>query len=473
MDSYSSVGAPRAPGQMSSGELSARLDRLPMSRFHYKLLFAGGLGYTFDAMDGAIVAFILPSVREEWGLSTGLTGILGSSLLIGFLVGALLAGTLGDKIGRKKIMVSALIIYCIASVVAAFSPNFWVLFVARVVAGIGTGAESAIIAPYLSEFVPSRFRGRYIGSLAAFFSFGYILAALLGYFIVSEFDHGWRYVQLITAVPILLVLWWRRGLPESPRFLHVHGRKAEAERVVESIEDSVRASTGKPLAPIPQSAPDPDVIVSAGNIVDNLKALFRGGLKKTTFTAWVYWFVAIFTFYGFFTWIPSLLVERGFDISKSFMFAILIYLAQTPGYFSAAWISELIERKWAIVLYLTGAAGAASGMAFADSATEIVVWGMLLSFFMNGNAALEYSYTSEIYPTMIRTTGLGVASAVGRIGGIIAPIAIGFSYGSVGFGGVFVMLLVLLVLGASVVAIFGQKTTGKSLEAIGQNTIKD
>jgi putative MFS transporter len=460
-----------ATPKLTSHLMAARLERLPVSRFHYKLLFAGGLGYTFDAMDGAIVAFILPSVTKEWGLSSGATGILGSSLLIGFLFGALGAGILGDKIGRRAVMVSALVIYAAASLVAAAAPNFAVLFIARVVAGMGTGAESAIIAPYLSEFVPSRVRGRYIGSLAGFFAFGYVFASLLGYFVVSDVPHGWRWVQVLTAVPILMLLWWRRSLPESPRFLHVHGRVDEAERVVAEIERQVSARVGPLPAPQPSSRVE-EVHVSSGRVADNLKALLSSGLRKTTITSWVYWFVAIFTYYGFFTWIPSLLVKQGFDISKSFLFSILIYLAQIPGYYSAAFVSERIERKWTIVIYLAGGAVGALGLAFSSTSTQILVWGIVLSFFMNGNAALEYSYTSEIYPTMIRTTGLGVASAVGRIGGITAPIVIGFSYSNVGFGGVFTMLLILLVLGAVVVAVFGQRTTGRSLETIGQETIK-
>jgi MFS transporter, putative metabolite:H+ symporter len=464
--------SPGTAGTLTSQLLAARLERLPIARFHYRLLFAGGFGYTFDAMDGAIVAFILPAVTKEWNLSSGATGILGSSLLIGFLFGALGAGILGDRIGRRKVMVSALVLYCAASLVSAAAPNFAVLFLARVVAGMGTGAESAIVAPYLSEFVPSRARGRYVGSIAGFFAFGYVFASVLGYFVVRDLPEGWRWVQVVTAVPILLLLWWRRVLPESPRFLQAHGRTAEAERVITAIEADVRASTGKPLPPVEPGDAVPDVEVSSGRVVDNLRALLAAGLRRTTITAWVYWFVAIFTYYGFFTWIPSLLVKHGYDISTSFLFSILIYLAQIPGYYSAAFLSEKLERKWTIVLYLGGGAVGALGLAFAGSSAAILVWGMVLSFFMNGNAALEYSYTSEVYPTLIRTTGLGVASAIGRVGGIIAPIIIGFSYAGVGFGGVFTMLLVLLVIGAAVVAVWGRRTNGRSLEFIGRTTIE-
>ena len=170
------------------------------------------MGCTFDGMDAALVAFILPSATEVFSLSSGQTGLLGSSVLIGYLFGALSAGILGDLIGRKTVMIGALGIY--TSLVAALSPSWEFLFVSRVVAGIGTGAESAIIAPFLSEFVPGRYRGRFIGSLAGFFSFGFVLAALLGYFIVPNVAAGWRVVRVISAVPIVMVLWWRRSVPE-------------------------------------------------------------------------------------------------------------------------------------------------------------------------------------------------------------------------------------------------------------------
>ncbi len=150
--------------------LTARLDRLPLSRPHYLLLLIGGLGYTFDGMDSAIVAFLMPSVKSVFGLGSAQLGLVASAAPFGFLFGAALAGYLGDRIGRKRVMMIALAIYAIASLIAALSWNFEVFLVARVIAGAGAGAESAIIAPYLSEFVPSHKRGWFVGALAGFFS---------------------------------------------------------------------------------------------------------------------------------------------------------------------------------------------------------------------------------------------------------------------------------------------------------------
>ena len=447
-------------------EILRRLERLPMSRVHLVLLFAGGLGYTFDAMDGAVIAFILPPVTALWQLSDSQTGLLGSALLIGFLFGALLAGTLGDLIGRRRIMLYALGIYCLASLVAAASPTWEFLFVMRVLAGVGTGAESAIIAPFLAEFIPGKYRGLFVGSLAGFFSFGFVAAALLGRFLVPASPDGWRLVQVITALPIVLLLWWRRSIPESPRWLLEHGRASDAERVVAALEERVARATGRPLPPpesVPMPAPTPP---RGGSLGRNLAALWSRGMARSTGMVWVLWFALTFAYYGFFTWIPSLLVRLGFDVTRSFDYSLIIYLAQIPGYYSAAFLSEKIDRKWTITVYLAGGAIAAFLLANARDGTSITVSGALLSFFMNGTYAAVYSYTPEVYPTAFRTTGTGVASAVGRIGGIAAPLVIGFTFAVIGFGGVFTLTTVVLALAALAVLIFGVSTAGKTLEQI-------
>jgi MFS transporter, putative metabolite:H+ symporter len=443
-----------------------RLERLPMARPQWRLLFQGGLGYTFDGMDGALVAFILPSATAIFSLSSSQTGLLGSSVLIGYLFGALSAGILGDLIGRKRVMMYALAIYATASVVAALSPSWGFLFWSRVVAGFGTGAESAIIAPFLAEFVAGRFRGRFIGSLAGFFSFGFVLAALLGYFIVPNLDAGWRWVQVISALPILLILWWRRSVPESPRWLLEHGRPEEAEGVVAGFEEEIERRSGESLPPVERVEVPPARSAPSGSIFSNLFSLWRGALAKVTLSTWAIWFAITFSFYGFFTWIPSLLVDQGYSIADSFAFSIAIYLAQIPGYYSGAFVGEYLDRKWAIGVYLAGGAVAALLMSTASGPTTIIAFGVLLSFFMNGTYAGVYAYTPEVYPTAVRATGMGAASAFGRVGGISAPIVIGLVYGSIGFGGVFVMTTAVLAAGVLTVIIFGLSTSGRTLEDI-------
>ncbi|MHC6228610.1 MFS transporter [Arthrobacter sp. MMS24-T111] len=450
--------------------LTARLDRLPLSRPHYKLLLIGGLGYSFDGMDGAVVAFLLPRIQEIWRLSTASLGLVGSAAPLGFFFGAILSGWLGDRFGRKKVMLWALAFYCAMSVVAAVAPNFEVFLVARVLAGLGAGAESVIIAPFLSEFIPPKRRGWFIGTLAGFFSFGFVAAALIGRFVVPVGDDGWRWAQVITAVPILLLLWWRRSLPESPRFLMSQGRAAEAEQVVEGFEQKVLRATGKDLPAVEAGGEDITKHGQKISIWNALKVMWSPALRRRTAVIWLIWFVITFSYYGFFSWIPTLLVGRGITVTKSFEYSIIIYLAQIPGYFSAAWLCDRIDRKNTIALYLAGSALSAFWLSQSNDSGMILVAAATLSFFLNGTYAGVYAYTPELFPTWMRATGVGLASAVGRVGSILAPSIIGVFAATLGFGGVFTMTTVVLAVGVIGVVIFGTSTAGKSLEDINART---
>ncbi|OWV06800.1 MFS transporter [Micromonospora wenchangensis] len=456
-------------GQPGS-DLLARLERLPLSRPHLTLLAMGGLGLTFDGLDVATVAFVLPSVTEEWQLSSGQTGLVGSSTLIGFFFGALGAGIIADRIGRRRVMMWALAVFCLATLVAAVSPSWEFFFLARLVAGIGTGAESAIIPAFLSEFVPGRLRGRFIGALAGFFSFGYVGAALLARWIVPMGPEGWRVLHVVATVPIVLLLWWRRSVPESPRFLLARGRTDEARAVVETIERQAARSAAtrppSPAAPSPTVTPADPAPGTAPPPRVGIGGLWRRDLAGRTAVLWVLWVVITFSFYGFFTFIPTLLYADGLTIAKSFTYSIVIYLAQIPGYYSAAALNDLLDRKWTIALYLGGGSVAAYLLSGSDISAQVMIFGGLLSFFMNGVYAAIYAYTPELYPTAVRARGMGTASAVGRIGGISAPILIGTTYPVIGFDGVFLVTTGVLAVGVVVVLAFGVSTSGRALEEI-------
>jgi putative MFS transporter len=453
--------------QLTDADLTIlrRIERLPFGRFQWRLLAMGGLGYTFDAMDGAMIAFILPAVTALWGLTSGQSGWLGSSILIGYLFGAFFAGAIGDLIGRRTVMMYGLAIYALATLVAAFTSSWEGLFAWRVIASVGTGAESAIIAPFLSEFVAKQHRGRFIGALSGFFSFGFVSAALLGRFVIPAWHDGWRIVQVVSALPIAMLLWWRRSLPESPRWLVERGRSAEAEAEVSRIEAEMLRS-GASLPPLDSVEAPALAARSGGSFGANLAALWSPSTRRVTLMLWILWLAITFSYYGFFTWIPSLLVKQGMTITKSFSYTLIIYLAQIPGYYSAAFLSEKLDRKWTIVLYMLLGGVAAFLMSNASSDTSITMAGIVLSFFMNGTYAGIYAYTPELYPTAFRATGMGVASAFGRIGGLSAPIFIGYAYPHIGFAGVFVTTTIVLISGALTVAVLGIATAGKSLEQI-------
>lgn len=442
----------------------ARLERLPFSRFHFKLLVMGGLGFMFEAVDAAIIAFILPVLRAKWHLTSFETGLLGSSTYIGFLVGALFAGLLGDKFGRKVVMMWALLGFCLLTLANAFVNDWHTFFVLRALAGIGMGAEGAIIAPYLVEFVSNKYRGSFSGSLAGFFSFGFVAAALIGYFVIPLSPEGWRYALVIVSAPVLVLLWWRQSLHESPRWLESRGRHAEASAVLDDMERQIQRS-GVVLPPVVASV-ESYVVRAPASFFGNLKALWQPPLARTTFMTWCLWLSITFCSYAFFVWIPGLLVQHGMTITKSFGFSIGIYIAQIPGYYSAAYFCEKLGRKATIVIYMVLACIAAICLAFAHTDLAIVIAAVGLSFAMNGVNAGEYAYTPEVFPTHLRATGMGSASAFGRIGAICSPMLVGYIYPLWGFAGVFGMTTVILAVGGLAVLILGVNTTGRTLEEI-------
>ena len=437
--------------------LFERLDNLPYGPFHRRLLMMGGLGYLFDALDVGIIAFLLPSLKLQWSLSLAQMGLLAASSSIGGIAGAFGAGLIGDRIGRRRVMMWSLAIYCIATVGCALS-NSWVQFlVFRIIAGIGTSAESAIIAPFLAEFAGSSFRGRYLGTLTAFFSGGFLLAALLGYSIVPLSDDAWRLALLLAALPIVMLLWWRRSLPESPRWLVSRGRLEEALSIVKRVETSNRGF------PVKSTASDFDIRHQIGTETVDEPAKVRASVLVSIL---LIWFSMGFSYYAFFTWTPTLLVEEGMPITRSFGFAIAIYAAQLPGYLLAAALSDRLGRQAIIAIFLVASTCASAGIALGQTEVAIVAAAIAMSFFMNGTYAGLYAYTAELFPTRRRATVQGAAGAISRFGAALSPLVVAILYPHLGFAGVFTVTGGFLLAAAALTILFGINTRNRSLELV-------
>jgi putative MFS transporter len=452
-------------GENAVSAVAARLERLPISGFHRKLLLIGGLGYMFDGLDSSSLAFLLPVVSKLWHLTSAQSGLVASSTYIGYFFGAFLSGVLADVIGRRRIMMSALAIYCAASLASATANDWHTFFALRIVAGFGSGAETVVIAPFLAEFVPRRYRGIFCGALVGFMSFGYLGSAILGFSVVRNFADGWRYLAVATSLPVVMLLWWRRTLPESPRWLESQGRRGEANRIVGEIE-AWFASRGIRLAPASVGATLPAAAPIKTSALQNVLTLWSPRLARTTAVSWLMWFSVAFAYYSFFSWIPSLLLKEGLTMTKSFGYSIAIYGAQIPGYFSAAWLNERIGRKAVVASYMLLGGMAAIMLAFSHTGLQIMAAGIALSFFMNGAFAGVYAYTPEVFPTTVRATGTGSSSSFGRIGSVSAPILVGLVYPTLGFLGVFGMTTTVLLIGACVVFFLGIETRNRSLEDI-------
>ncbi|WP_431903323.1 MFS transporter [Amycolatopsis thermoflava] len=449
---------------MSTGTILARLERLPMSRPQYGILFAGGLGHLFEALDIVIIGFMLPHLKAEFGLDNVQIGLIGGAAPVGMIVGAILAGVVGDRFGRKRVMLYALLLFCAASIALAFANGFAFILVVRVIGGLGAGAEAAIVSPYISEFATGHNRGRFVSGVTLFFSLGNVAAAVLGSLVVP-LDGGWRIAAVICGLPVLVLLWWRRSLPESPRWLLSQGRVAEADAVVTRLEERVIAARrGAALPPVPPvnvvAPPTPAVSWSPLQV-------WRGGLARVSVATWLGSFVFLFAFFGFFTWMPSLFLEIGVDPGVAATYSFFLFVAQPIGYLTAIAVSDRFERRTLLVMFFGFAALAslALGVVPRDSIALLLI-GMALSICITCISGIVFPYCSEVYPTAIRATGAGLASTAGNAGGLTAPVVIGLAFGSIGFGGVFAVMAALLAAGALVIRLFGPRVTGKTLEQV-------
>ena len=399
-----------------------RLDALPFTRRHGRLVLGSGVGWALDAMDVGLISFIIAALGVHWGIDGTTKSLIASVGFVGMALGASLGGLLADRIGRRQVFALTLLVYGVATGASALAWSVGALMALRFVIGLGLGAELPVASTLVSEFAPARIRGRVVVILEAFWAVGWIAAALIGYFVVPAGDDGWRWALAIGAVPALYALYIRRGLPESVRFLEAKGRHEEAERVVVEFEASPPLRVGATAtATAAVEAPE---AAAAGPSGTGPGALFSAGLRRRTLAIWLVWFFVNFAYYGAFIWLPSILVGKGFDLVQSFGYTLIITLAQLPGYAVAAVLIEKWGRRPTLATFLVGSAAAAALLGQADSVSAILVAGSLLSFFNLGAWGALYAVTPEIYPTVLRGTGAGWAAGFGRIASIIAPLAV-------------------------------------------------
>jgi MFS transporter, putative metabolite:H+ symporter len=400
---------------MPDATRSDRLDNLPFTPLHRRLLVIAGAGWAMDAMDVGLISFIMAALAKQWALEGGTVAWIGSVGFIGMAIGASLGGSAADRVGRRFIFAATLLIYGVATGAAALSWSVTSLLVFRFLIGFGLGAELPVASTLVSEFAPARIRGRIVVLLEAFWAVGWILAALIGTYVIPRSENGWRWAFALGALPALYSGVVRRTLPESVRFLESKGRTDEAEAIVRRFEAA--AGVPSPERPAAVAAVAPAVRVGLGQ-------LWRGALARRTLALWLVWFGINFAYYGAFIWIPTLLTERGFSLVRSFEYTLIITLAQLPGYAVSAYLIETWGRRPTLAAFLAGSAGAALWFGAADSHAAILAAGCLLSFFNLGAWGAVYAATPEVYPTSVRATGAGWAAGFGRIASIIAPLCV-------------------------------------------------
>ncbi|EWH22991.1 MFS transporter [Bacillus haynesii] len=390
-----------------------------------RLLGIAGLGWLFDAMDVGILSFIIAALHAEWKLTPQEMSWIGSVNSIGMAVGAFVFGLLADRVGRKYVFMITLLFFSIGSGLSALTTTLWAFLILRFFVGMGLGGELPVASTLVSETVAPERRGRIVVLLESFWAFGWLAAALISYFIIPAY--GWQIALLITAIPAFYALYLRIALPDSPKY-----EKLAQER--------------KPT------------------VMENVKSVWSRKYARPTAMLWIVWFCVVFSYYGMFLWLPSVMVMKGFSMIKSFEYVLIMTLAQLPGYFSAAWLIEKAGRKMVLTVYLLGTAVSAYFFGSAESLALLLVSGMFLSFFNLGAWGALYAYTPEQYPTSIRGTGAGMAAGFGRIGGILGPLLVGYLVArGTEISMIFFIFCVAVVAAVAAIFFLGTETKQKEL----------
>jgi putative MFS transporter len=445
---------------LSEQQITARIERLPVSGWYVRLLAIVGTAHFFDAFDSLTIASVLPILAGAWHIAPAQIGLLISAGFVGQMIGAIFLGWAAERHGRLRILQWTLGIIALLSIACAFAWDYDSFFVFRTLQGIGLGAEVPIAATYLNEFTRAQYRGRLIILLQSCFAAGIVITSLVATWVIPHL--GWQWMFILGTLPALLAIGLRRLAPESPRWLASKRRLTEADTIVSAIE--ARAALSGPLPPLPASIPP--IITEQAGFAD----LFAGMYLKRTLTAWTIAFGTAFVGYGLLTWLPSIFrtiyklpIEQ--ILQYNFYFSVVGFAGGLVG----MGLIDVLGRR---TCFLISFSGAGIGMIAlwlvgdARTATDVIVLGCTSQFFMTFLLTGLYLYIPETYPTRMRALGVGVASSWMRIASIVGPTAVGFILAGSDVGKVFLMFGIIGLIGAAIVAIYVIETRGRMLEEI-------
>jgi len=442
----------------SSVNAGARLDRLPISSFHYRIFWLVGAGMFFDGYDLYVAGSVLASAIQT-RFSTLPQNLQFISLtFVGMTAGALVTGFLGDHFGRRFTYQINLLIFGLASLAAAFAPNMTILIWCRFVQGLGLGAEIVVGYSTLTEFVPPKSRGRWLSFMAFLVVAGFPATALLGYLIVPGF--GWRPMFVIAGIGSLIVWYLRKALPESPRWLESQGRAAEAEALMQAIEKEAATAGALPPAAVPAPVP-------AAAAMDLLKPPL---LQRMIVGSWV--LITINTLiFGFVIFLPQFFLRQGLTITNSLGYTLVLSIASLLGCALGAWTSDFIGRRWSIigaslVTIVTGWVYARFNAA-SDPAIVLSVGFVLIVAIYVQTAILFGVYTPELFPTEIRLRANGICNTLGRLATVFSPFIVGSLMANYKLPGVVWLMIGLVVVQIVVIWAWGVEPRNRPLETVG------
>lgn len=383
-----------------------------VGRFQYRLFIIFGLVWMADAMQVLSIGFSAPSIASTFGIPVPQALQTGTLFFVGMLVGAFAFGRLADRIGRRPVLMLAILIDACAGVASAFAPDMTWLLVLRFLTGLGVGGTLPVDYTMMAEFLPRDRRGRWLVLLESFWALGTIFLALLALAAASRGDDAWRMIFFVTGLPALIGVVLRLYIPESPLYLNRNGQSEAARQVLERV-----ARVNGRQNPIPTLQPESGQRPS-------ILALFSSHYRRRSIALFLAWALISIAYYGVFVYLPVKLSSQGFAYMRGQEFLVILALVQLPGFALSAYGVERWGRKPTLIGFLL--LSAAGCLLYSLGTAPVVVVGstLLMSFALLGTWGALYAFTPEVYPTDLRASGMGTAGAVARFGGLFAPALI-------------------------------------------------
>ena len=442
----------------TSVNAGARLDRLPVSSFHYRIFWLVGAGMFFDGYDLYVASGVLAATLQTKFSTLPQNLQFVSLTFLGMTIGSLITGFVGDKYGRRFTYQINLLVFGLASLAAAFAQDMSQLIVCRFIQGLGLGAEIVVGYSTLTEFVPPASRGRWLSFMAFLTVCGFPVTAILSYLIIPTWS--WRPMFVIAGIGSLIVWYLRKNLPESPRWLEAQGRTDEAEALMQTIEKEVASTAGALPAPV-VTVPVPQLTAAA---------MFRPPiLQRLLVGCWV--LITINTLiFGFVIFLPQFFLRQGLTITNSLGYTVVLAAASLVGCACGAVLSDGIGRRWSIIgaSLLTIVTGwvYAHFNAASDGALILSVGAILIIAIYIQTAILFGVYTPELFPTEIRLRANGICNTLGRGATVVSPFVVGYLMVNYGLPGVIWLMIALLIVQIVAVYVWGVEPARRPLEVL-------
>lgn len=447
-----------APGSVSN--VVARIERIPFCSWHIKVRLTVGIATFFEGFNMLSIAYVLPVLVPLWHLTPSQTGALIGAGFVGGAISTFALGWIAETYGRKTAIVLATVSYSIASLLCAFAWNFVSLAVMRALQGLGGGGEAPVAVTYISEISRAQGRGRFILLYEIIFPVGLVVAAVAGWWVVS-YSH-WQLMFLIGGLPTLFILILQRRLPESPRWLALHGRHVEAAAVVSLIEHETERATGQPL-------PEPQPIRVTTPRLSFARDLLGPVYLPRTLLAWALCFLCFLINFGIAGWLPTLYVgQYHLSVERSLAYSLVTSVAGIAGTLTCALLIDVVgRRRWFAGAFAAGAAVMFwNAQRATASAEDLLITASLAYFFISMIAIGIYLYLPEIFPTRLRARAVAIASVWSTVAGIVGPGSIGLMLNQWGLRGVLLAWGIIGVVGAFIMGCFAIETRGRVLEEV-------